>query len=54
MERLLSDRDLGRRLAARAKQVIEREHTYEAFKRTLYGLYSALEERPATGAHAAG
>lgn len=42
--RLLDDPDLRRRLAAQARDYIEREHSYESFRSTLFGVYAHLEQ----------
>ena len=43
MAELLADTELRSRLGTRARAFIEREHSYEAFKATLYELYAKLE-----------
>lgn len=50
MLRLLGGDELRSALAAKAKRLIKEEHSYDAFKRKLYGLYDRLE-RGVRGEH---
>ncbi|CAN5293672.1 glycosyltransferase family 4 protein [soil metagenome] len=47
MLRLLADPALRERLAANARQLIEREHSYKAFKHSLGGIYQPLQSQGA-------
>ena len=50
MMRLLQDRELSARLAANARQRVEQEFTFEAYKRKLTSFYQTVESAIATGA----
>ncbi len=43
MLEMLNDAALRQKLGERARAYIEKEHSYPAFKETLYGLYASLD-----------
>ncbi|MEX0729874.1 MAG: glycosyltransferase family 4 protein [Aquisalimonadaceae bacterium] len=45
LRRLINDPELRARLAHQARDYIEREHSYPAFKSTLYGVYDHVKTR---------
>ena len=49
LSRLLSDQEERRRLAANARELVRRRHSWEAFRETVHQLLDKLEARAATG-----
>ncbi len=43
--KLLSNKELRLQLAAAAKETIQREHSYTAFRQKVHDLYARLEEK---------